>query len=374
MRVIFVTKRQYMQKDVIDDHYARLYELPNQLAQQGHQVFGWCLSYRKRKEGAFQHYQEGNSALSWRSYNIGILIFPGLIRYIYSVISMTREVLPDIFLGSSDCPMVILTAFFSYLTGIPYFIDLYDNYECFGLARIPGILLLYRWAIKHSAGVCCVSEPLSDYIRQRYGHQNVLTLESTIKGGDFYPQEKLTARVVMGLPSSVKIIGVAGSLNRNRGINLLYDSFLRLAESLPDLHLVLAGTIDSASPIPLHPRIHYLGLLPHKDIVNFYSALDLAVVCMRDTEFGRYAFPQKTYEILACNTPILTAKLGALKETFKDYPQCLYEPDNQKDLQTKIEKLLQNPVSINIPIPTWQDQAKNLLSWMQVSLSINTKS
>jgi teichuronic acid biosynthesis glycosyltransferase TuaC len=90
---------------------------------------------------------------------------------------------------------------------------------------------------------------------------------------------------------------------------------------------------------------------------------------MRDTEFGRYAFPQKTYEILACKTPILTARLGALKETLKDYPQCLYEPDNQNDMQTKIENLLQNLVSIDIPIPTWQDQAKKLLDWMQVSIT-----
>jgi teichuronic acid biosynthesis glycosyltransferase TuaC len=121
MRVIFVTKRQYMQKDVIDDCYARLYELPNQLAQQGHQVLGICLSYRKRQESIFQHYQEGNSVLSWHSYNLGILIIPGLIRYIYSVISMSRTFKPDIILGSSDCPMVILTAFFFVLDGYPLF-------------------------------------------------------------------------------------------------------------------------------------------------------------------------------------------------------------------------------------------------------------
>jgi teichuronic acid biosynthesis glycosyltransferase TuaC len=368
MRIIFFTKRQYMQKDVIDDRYARLYELPNQLANQGNEVLGICLSYRKRDEGVIKHFQKGNSGLSWHSYNLGSFIIPGLVSYIYCVFSFLRSFKPDVIIGSSDCPIVILTAIFSSSLNIPYFVDLYDNYESFGLAKIPGILLLYRWAIKRSAGVSCVSEPLSEYIRQRYGHTNVVTLESTIIGGDFYHQDKQVARTAAGLPSLGKIIGVAGSLNRNRGINLLYDSFIQLSERMPDLHLALAGPIDSASPIPKHPHIHYLGLLPHGDIVSFYNALDLAVVCMRDTEFGRYAFPQKTYEILACTTPIVTAKLGALKQTFKDYPQCLYEPDNQNDLQARIENLLKNPVSINIPIPTWQDQAKKLLAWMQESL------
>jgi teichuronic acid biosynthesis glycosyltransferase TuaC len=373
MKILFLSKRQYMQKDVIDDRYARLYELPNQLVHEGHEVLGVCLSYRKRQEGVFHHYQDGNSSLSWRSYNIGLIIIPGLINYIVSVFSVIRSFKPDVILGGSDCPIVILTAIFARCLNLPYFTDLYDNYESFGLAKIPGILSLYRWAIKHSAGVSCVSEPLSDYIRQRYGHQNVLTLESTVIGGDFYSQDKQLARAGMGLPTSAKIIGVAGSLNLGRGVNLLYESFIHLAERLPDLHLALAGPTDPASPIPKHPRIHYLGLLPHKDIVNFYNALDLAVVCMRDTEFGRYAFPQKTYEILACKTPIVAANLGALKQTFKDYPQCLYEPDNQSDLQAKIENLLQNPVSINIPIPTWQDQAKKLLTWFHVTLSSNNK-
>ncbi len=362
-----------MQKDVIDDRYARLYELPNQFARQGHHVLGVCLSYRKRREGRLQHYQEEEGSLTWVSFNLGLFVVFGLIRFLYSVFGLIRSFKPDFILGSSDCPMVILMAFFSRCSDIPYYVDLYDNYQSFGLAKIPGILPLYRWAIKHAVGVSCVSEPLSEYIRQHYHHPNVMTLESTIKGGDFYHQDKQSARVAMGLPTNVKIIGVAGSLNSGRGINLLYDSFLRLAERMPDLHLALAGPTDSASPIPKHPRVHYLGLLPHKDIVNFYNALDLAVVCMRDTDFGRYAFPQKTYEILACKTPIITANLGALKQTFKDYPQCLYEPDDQSDLQAKIENLLQNPVTINIPIPTWQDQAKKLLSWVQHTLPNNDR-
>jgi glycosyltransferase involved in cell wall biosynthesis len=357
-----------MQKDVIDDRYARLYELPNQLAYQGNEVRGVCLSYRIRKQGEFKHFEKENSSLIWNSVNLGAFIFPGLIRFSYSVFFLIRSFKPDAILGSSDCPMVILTGIFARFFNIPCFIDLYDNYESFGLAKIPGVLPLYRWAIKHSTGVSCVSEPLSEHIRQLYGHLNVLTLESTIMGGDFYPQDKQLARTSMALPCGAKIIGVAGSLDYGRGINLLYNSFLELAKKHPDLHLALAGTTDSMSPIPQHSRIHYLGLLPHKDIVSFYNALDLAVICMRNTDFGRYAFPQKTYEILACKTPVLAAKLGALQHTFRDYPQCQYEPDNQNDLEAKIANLLENPVIINIPIPTWQDQVKKLLSWIHQPL------
>lgn len=365
MKIAFLTKRQYMQKDVIDDRYARVYELPNQLARQGHKVLGICLSYRKRDQGRFVHYDENGGSLDWHSFNLGSLLIPGFRRYLRHTEDLLQDFKPDVLLGCSDCPHVVITAHLSRKLNIPYFIDLYDNYESFGLAKIPGMLPLYRNAITNAAGVSCVSEPLSGYIRQRYEHRNVLTLESTIAGGDFYPKDRLEARLQLGLPEQAKLIGVAGSLHRNRGIGLLYDSFLKLAEHDSELHLALAGPPDDSCPIPDHPRIHYLGLLPHSQIVDFYNALDLAVVCMRDTEFGRYAFPQKTYEILACQTPILTARLGALAQTLRAYPLCLYEPDNQADLQDKIVALLKEPCLADIPIPTWSDQAKRLSDWLQ---------
>lgn len=365
MKIAFLTKRQYMQNDVIDDRYARVYELPNQMAQQGHRVLGICLSYRKREEGRFEHYSENGGLLEWHSFNLGLMILPGIGRYLQRTEALLANFKPDVLLGCSDCPHAILTAYLSKRLGIPCYIDLYDNYESFGLAKIPGMMPLYRNAITNAAGISCVSEPLSGYIRQRYEHRNVLTLESTIAGGDFYPKARLEARLQFGLPEQAKLIGVAGSLHRNRGIGLLYDSFLKLAENDSELHLALAGRRDDTCPIPDHPRVHYLGLLPHSQIVDFYNALDLAVVCMRDTEFGRYAFPQKTFEILACRTPILTARLGALAQTLRGYPQCLYEPDNQADLQNKIVALLNEPCVADIPIPTWSDQAQRLSDWIQ---------
>ena len=42
-----------MSKDVILDKYARLYEIPNQLAHLGHQVECFCLSYQSHNEGTW---------------------------------------------------------------------------------------------------------------------------------------------------------------------------------------------------------------------------------------------------------------------------------------------------------------------------------
>ena len=50
MRILVLTKRQYMGMDLLDDRFGRFRELPLELARLGHQVHGLCLSYRARND------------------------------------------------------------------------------------------------------------------------------------------------------------------------------------------------------------------------------------------------------------------------------------------------------------------------------------
>jgi teichuronic acid biosynthesis glycosyltransferase TuaC len=66
MRIVFLCKCRYMAKDAIVDRYARLYEIPRQLANLGHQVLGLCLSYYGGEEGGWSH-QADSGELRWVS-------------------------------------------------------------------------------------------------------------------------------------------------------------------------------------------------------------------------------------------------------------------------------------------------------------------
>lgn len=81
---------------------------------------------------------------------------------------------------------------------------------------------------------------------------------------------------------------------------------------------------------------------------------------MRDSAFGRYAFPQKLYEILGCRTAILAARVGAMARTLADYPDCLYDPDDPVELDARIRRQLLSPVRPDVAIPSWQDQIGRL--------------
>lgn len=368
-RIAVLWKRRYMGQDVILDRYARLYELPRGLAELGHDVLGLCLSYRALPPADAEHSISGDGRLRWRAFNSGTAMsaLPRYWRQLGRELAVFR---PDLLLSGSDALHCALTHRLARRRKVPYVLDLYDNYDSFGLTRFPGLRPLYRQALRRADGLVAVSKPLAEYLRDIAPGVPVMTLESTVDPARFYPRPQAKARARLQLPPQGKLLGVSGSLNRNRGICDLYRAFLSLAEADSRLFLVLAGDIDPREPPPGHPRVIYLGRLSHDDMPWFFCALDLALVPMIDTAFGRYAFPQKAYEIMACRTPLLTTRVGALADLMGGAPECLYPPHNPQALQEAIERQLTRPVCPELTIPSWREQVERLQSWLEINTSL----
>lgn len=356
MRIVYLCKRQYMGHDVIVDRYARLYEQPRQLARLGHDVLGLCLSYRPTDEPDVMH-DAAPGQLRWIGLAPGRLRL-GLLAYPARALHVLRAFKPDLIVGASDAPHVILAARLARQIGVPYAADLYDHFESFGLSRLPGIRMLYRRALREAAVVSCVSEPLADLVRNEYRAQGeVIALPSTIDRVRFTPRDRLACRARLGLPAAARLIGTAGGLSREKGIEPLYRAFERLSEQDPELHLVLAGPLDPDCPPPEGPRVHYLGILPHAGTADLFGALDVAVVYVRDTPYGRYSFPQKAYEIAACGVPMAVARVGAMATLFNGVPEALYEPDDSDSLAQCVSRQLNDPRTLGLKIPDWYDLA-----------------
>jgi hypothetical protein len=106
----------------------------------------------------------------------------------------------------------------------------------------------------------------------------------------------------------------------------------------------------------------HLGELPHATIPDFFCALDVAVICMRDTAFGRYAFPQKAYEIIACHTPVVAARVGALEHLLATQANSLYEVGDSDSLRRCLSAQLAAPTPSLARPPDWAAQAVHLES------------
>lgn len=360
MRIAFLCKRRYMSKDVVLDRYARLYEIPHQLARLGHDVTGYCLDYHEADTGTWQH-DAGPGSLTWHSHSVAGAHAGGLLGYPKRLLRELHSISPDVVIGASDIPHVVLGAWLARRLQVPYMADLYDNFEGFGQARIPGFVAALRWAVRQAQLVTTTSEPLKTLVQETYrATGTVVAMPSSVDKAVFRPREQTLARARLGLPQGVRLIGTAGGLYADKGVRPLYAAWERIATNRADVHLVLAGPVDKAYPPPKGERVHYLGSLAHAQVADLFAALDVGIISVLDTPFGRYCFPQKAYEMLACGLPVVAAELGAMSTLLAETPRSLFEPGNAEALTAAVLGQLDEKHQINVPVPDWRDLAIQL--------------
>ena len=261
MKVIFICKRYYTGKDVVCHRFGRLYELPTQLARLGHQVTVLCLDYRNNDHHKDFTEQFGAGSVCW-----GIFSFRSIcsskLRSTYKAIRASK---PSVVIGSSDIPCLWLSKKLARRLRVPYIVDLYDNYESFGQASVPGFRRMLKSSIKSAGAVITVSSALKEKIVNDYAPDGpVVVMNNGIVPTSFFLGDLLEARGELGLPVNAKLIGTAGGLSRMKGLDTVYDAWPMIESTVEDAYLVLAGRADPKLPLPSGSRVIYLGELSGK--------------------------------------------------------------------------------------------------------------
>ena len=369
MNIIFLCKRQYTGKDVLDDRYGRMYEIPLELSRSGINVSCFSISYRSK--GNF--HENISTGLDWVSYDFNLSHPGGIFRLIRELFIRVETCKPVAILAGSDIIHLAIGNYVSQKTNIPLISDLYDNFESFGLSRLPFMKFIYRKALKSSSVVTCVSKPLSEYVNSYCSVAcQIEVIENAVDHAVFKPLPKQESRTKLSLPEDAILIGTAGALSENRDIGVLYRAYEIVLAKKPEVHLVLAGRTSDKVSIPEHQNVHYLGELEHRSVADFYNALDLAIVPLTDSAFGRYCYPLKACEILSCRTPLVASSVGVMTEMLKDYPECLFDDRDAEMLAERILNQLNVPVVPDIEIHSWAEQSVKLKGLIE-GLSDNAK-
>ena len=371
MRILILTKRQYTNRDLIDDRYGRLRELPLALAASGHEVTGLCLSYRPRKEGLVEDIN-GDAGVAWHALNAKRLLPLGSNSYWRAAEEIGRDFQPELIWACSDAIHAILGTYVAKKLKVPLVIDLYDNFESFPATRLPGIKPMFYRALRRADGITCVSNPLARYVRHSTSFQGpIQVIENAVPKGLFQPMDKAACRNKLGLPVDATIIGTAGAISSSRGIETLFKAFGMLARERSDIHLALAGPCDKGLDLPEISRVHYLGNLSPQKVPVFLCSLDIAVVCNRESAFGKYCFPQKFYESVACGIPTIAAGTGSMKELLKDTPEHLYEPEKVESLVSALRRQIEKPAKLSLNVPSWSDLGERLEAFFKSTIKYN---
>ncbi|HEV7399877.1 MAG TPA: glycosyltransferase [Solirubrobacterales bacterium] len=107
-------------------------------------------------------------------------------------------------------------------------------------------------------------------------------------------------------PGEVKVL-YAGRLTREKGLDLLAESFLRAHEADPRLHLLLAGGGPEGDELRarLGERATFLGWLDGEDLARAYASADLFLFCSTTDTYG-----QVVLEAGASGLPVVAVAEG----------------------------------------------------------------
>lgn len=359
MKILLICKRYYTGKDVVRHRFGRLYELPSQLARLGHQVTVLCLDYRNNDPQKSFVEPFGTGYVHW-------LVMPlrNLFSFkVFSTYKMLNSVEANLIIGSSDIPCLWLAQKLADRFKTPYVVDLYDNYESFGQAKVLGFRKALKNSVNKASTVITVSDILKEKVLSDYAPQGqVIVMSNGVARSSFFVASKVEARLALGLPTDMKLIGTAGNLSRMKGLDTVYDAWAKIEKQTTDVSLVLAGPVEDGFPAPTGNRVFYLGELLEEQVGQLFRSLDVGIIPAHDSEFGRYCFPQKMYEMVACDLPVVAANVGAIAALLQDTPVMLFTAGDNDSLVSTVTSQLNNPSSVSIKPMEWPDLVKDVES------------
>ena len=244
--------------------------------------------------------------------------------------------------------------------GIPSVVTFHDalaeHFTDLILPKLRGRLLwnLKVWLAKRSARhIATVSEAAREEIC-RFLHVRPEKISVILEAADarFGPvtdaSQRRAAREALGLPADKRLILYVGGLAPHKNLAGLIEGFAKAIadDALTDVDLVLAGdpkgdgfysnteelhALVNASG--LQTRVHFPGFVPEAILPALYS--DAMVVAM--PAFGE-GFGLPAAEAIACNTPVIATRGGAVAEVVGS-AGMFFDPHDSADIARTIAQV-----------------------------------
>ena len=193
------------------------------------------------------------------------------------------------------------------------------------------------------------------YEGKKHLHHNIHPFPSSIDKSHF-----VKARIFKEDPPDQAAIphprfGFYGVIDERFDIELID----KLSALRPNWHFVLVGPVIKINPdsLPVRENIHYLGRKEYKDLPDYLSGWDVAMLTFALNESTKYISPTKTPEYLAGGKPVISTsitdvvtpygKLGLVKiadtaEEFITAAEQILANKNNKELSKKVDDFLAN--------------------------------
>ena len=204
----------------------------------------------------------------------------------------------------------------------------------------------HQMAIERSSALTVCTRGWQEYLEARISGKIPVTIVPHGVDAKFFSKRKVD-RKHFGIPASRFVLGFVGNkgsdFDRGRkGTDVLFDVVRRVADRLPNLHVVLGGPgweKELANLRQLGISANATGYIRKSDLPALYSALDVYLLTSR-VEGG----PCTVFEAMACETAVVSTRVGAVPDLIRDGLNGLSaKVDDREALTSAIISLDQSP-------------------------------
>lgn len=337
MKLLFLSKRRPMGKDLVGSPYGRFFHLPRILAERGHQVSIALLDY------------SNDEPLEVKAHGMRWISSPRF-AYLGAVKRQIVDLQPDWLIGFSDTYFGILAARFARKYGLRSCIDAYDNYESYMPWAKP-LHWVWRSALRRADLITAAGPDLAALMSRGRDGQNTSVVPMAADPTGFEPRDKRACREALRLPVDGPLVGYCGSMHRSRGVDVLFDAIPLVLAERPDVRFIHSGRTWSNVPLP--DTIHSLGFIDDARVPVLLNSMDALVVTNKASAFGHYSHPVKLYEAMSCRVPVVATRTRATEWILRRHPASLVEPADARALGGAILRALQETDADYGTVPDW---------------------
>lgn len=365
MRVLYLGKRRYTNRDALAERFGRIYRLPMHWHHAGHEVRLELLDYRGWRRADSQ--ADGFRVNSWP------MVYP---LSLPAMFQEARAFSPDILIAAGDNLVGLLGHRLARALSCRFVLDAYDDYQTFGSSRLLLGWNAFHWLRMHSDAVFYASSGLA---KSHPGPGSALLVPNAIDPGEFRNRDRVAARLELGLDASPTWVGYFGSMEPDRGVGTLLEAIGLMRLQGRDVRLLLAGTRHPGTALPPkgETSVNYLGQQPHERVPVLMAACDVLALPYLRSPMMDMGASCKIAEYLHCQRPVAATRTPNFHGNFPEQAGLLSgrlaEPGDPPDLARVIGLQLDDPLLVPAPIHmTWSavaDEAARHLRRLQDSAS-----
>ncbi|MCH7963541.1 MAG: glycosyltransferase [Bacteroidetes bacterium] len=227
--------------------------------------------------------------------------------------------------------------------------------------------------IKHADHIITTGSMDSDVLKEMYGVNNTVVLRNFPRY--YKPAQQTDLRNQLGINKDKKILLYQGVILKGRGIEKIFDILPDMSEFV--FVLIGGGEFENyyknlAVERKIINQVFFIGKFNQEDLPKLTPSVDVGIVLIENISRSYYyALPNKLFEYIMAEVPVVVSNLPQMKEIVHKYNVgYAVDPDNKDELIAALKKLTSDEVLYkkfkqNCKIASkelnWENEIGNLL-------------